>query len=101
MDVLTTPLPLWYTYPDKEHHKLMAYQFPPELAELVEKHLTTGEYSSEDEVLLDAMRSLESQRDDWAAIEESLTTLEQGDQGVSLDEAFDTIRKRHNIPQDA
>jgi Arc/MetJ-type ribon-helix-helix transcriptional regulator len=79
----------------------MAYRFPPELAELVEKHLATGEYSSEDEVLLHAMRSLEAQRDDWAAIEKSLTTLEQGDQGVSLNEAFDTIRKGHNIPQDA
>ncbi len=50
----------------------MAYQFPAELAELVEKHLASGEYSSEDEVLLDAMRSLEAQREDWTAIEEGL-----------------------------
>ena len=79
----------------------MSYQFPPELDKLVKQQMAIGSYDSEDDLLLTALRTLEDDRADWAAVEESLNTLGEGEQGVSLQEAFDTVRQRHNIPQDA
>ncbi len=79
----------------------MSYQFPPELSKLVKQHMAVGEFDSEDDLLLLALRTLEEKEADWIAVEESLSTLDQGEQGVSLQEAFDTVRHRHNIPQDA
>lgn len=37
----------------------MAYQFPPDVERLVRDHMSQGGYSSEDEVLRDALRALE------------------------------------------
>jgi hypothetical protein len=61
----------------------------------------SGVYGSEDELLLAALQALENGQADWAAVEESLKTLDEGDQGHSLEDAFDIVRRRHNIPQDA
>ena len=72
----------------------MSYQFPPELDQLVKQQMAAGNFASEDELLLSALRALEDEQADWAAIEESLSTLERGEQGVSLDEAFDIIRSQ-------
>ena len=77
------------------------YNFPPQLNQLVQKQLDTGEYSSEDEVLLAALESLDAGASDWAAVKESLDTLEAGDNGVSLQEAFEEVRRRHGITVDA
>ena len=79
----------------------MTHQFPPEIDELIRKQMATGQYESEDQLLIDALRSLESEQQEWLAIKESLDTLDQGEQGVSLDEAFESVRTKHNIPQDA
>ena len=86
----------------------MSYQFPPELDKLVKLQLAAGNFNSEDELLMVALRTLEDEQADWTAVEESLDSLEhreqglgQGEQGVSLEEAFDIVRQRHNIPQDA
>ena len=75
----------------------MTYQFPPDLDELIQKQMATGEYHNEDELLRDALRSLETQRTEWHAIKEGLRTLDAGNQGVSLDEAFRQIRERNGI----
>lgn len=37
----------------------MSYQFPPDLGRLVHERLASGNYASEDEILLHAMRALE------------------------------------------
>jgi Arc/MetJ-type ribon-helix-helix transcriptional regulator len=37
----------------------MGYQFPPNLERLVQERMTTGQYRSEEELLLDAMVALE------------------------------------------
>ena len=37
----------------------MACQFPPEVDQLVKRQLASGQYGSEDDVLLDALRSLQ------------------------------------------
>ena len=37
----------------------MAYQFPPDVEELIKAQLETGEYESEDDVIRDAHQALE------------------------------------------
>ena len=75
----------------------MSYQFPPDVDELVRKQMETGDYGAEDDVLREALRSLSERRDDWAAIQEGLKTLDEGHSGVSLDEAFRQVRERNNV----
>jgi Arc/MetJ-type ribon-helix-helix transcriptional regulator len=36
----------------------MSYRFPPDVARLVQDHLASGDYASEDEVLRDALQAL-------------------------------------------
>lgn len=79
----------------------MSYQFPPRVDELVKKQLEAGNYTSEDEVLLAALQSLEGEQEDWAAVSEALESLEHGEQGLSLGEAFESVRRKHGIPADA
>ena len=79
----------------------MSYPFPLDVAELVQKQLATGEYVSEDEVLRDALRTLDAEREEWAALQAGLATLDEGNRGVSIEAAFDSIRAKHNIPADA
>jgi len=84
-----------------EANNNMTYQFPPDVDEFVQKQLATGEYVSEDEILRDALRALDAERQEWAAIQEGLATLELGHEGVSLQEAFDAIRAKYHVPADA
>ena len=65
------------------------YEFPPSVDNLLQKQLATGEYGSTKEVLIAALESLEPQNTDWEAVKESLDTLDAGEAGVSIDEAFD------------
>ncbi len=41
----------------------MAYQFPPDVEELVRRQMQSGEFASEEEVLREALRVLEQSRD--------------------------------------
>lgn len=77
------------------------YDFPPQLDELLQEQLSSGEYASEDDVLLAALQSLQATSDDRAAVREALDTLDAGEQGVSLQEAFDEVRRRNNVTSDA
>ena len=76
----------------------MPYEFPPQVDELLQRQLETGEYASEDEVLVAALEALQSQTDDWQAVREALDTLDAGNPGVSLDDAVAEIRRRNNAP---
>ena len=40
----------------------MSYQFPPDLQKLVHEQMTSGAYGSEDEVLREALKALQDQR---------------------------------------
>ena len=42
----------------------------------------------------------QAEQEDWAAVSEALDTLEQGEQGLSLEEAFEAVRRNHGIPTD-
>jgi Arc/MetJ-type ribon-helix-helix transcriptional regulator len=73
------------------------YKFPPAVRDLVQKQLASGQFLTEDEVLLAALQTLETESEDWLAVREALDSLEAGDRGMSLQDAFDEVRKRHSI----
>lgn len=77
----------------------MTYQFPPELDELVKRQLDSGQYDTEDAVLIAAMHSLEQQQADLAAIREGIEDMEAG-RVRTLREFDREFRKKKNIPQD-
>ena len=73
------------------------YQFPSQISDLLQRHLSSAQYRDEDEVLLAALHSLTTEEQEWQAVNAALTTLEQGAPGVSLDEAFAVVRRRHQV----
>ena len=77
--------------------EMTEYNFPPAVSDLVQKQLASGQFATEDEVLLAALQTLETESEDWLAVREALDSLEAGDRGMSLQDAFDQVRKRHSI----
>lgn len=75
----------------------MTYMVPPDVAAIIEAHVKSGRYASEEEVLRDALHALGDAQDDddWAAIEEALAERDAGAQGVSVEEAFRIVRERN------
>ena len=72
-------------------------ELSPQLEALLQKQLASGDYATKEDVLLAALQSLDSQSEDWAAVNEALQTLEAGDPGLSLDEAVQEVRRRNNV----
>ena len=75
----------------------MGHQFSSEVNRLVQQHMATGHYASEDDLLVEALHTLTDERRELAAIQEGIDSLERGEQGLSLDEAFDAVRRKHNV----
>lgn len=75
----------------------MAYQLPPDVQHSVTTWIASGRYSSEEEVLRDALRALNDEQDDGAAIDEALIDLEQGDPGIGVRQVFQELREQHGI----
>jgi len=76
----------------------MPEPFPKDLQQFVDNELASGRYDSTDDLVVAGLRLL--QRDQQEAVEgikEGLAEMERGG-GIPLDEAFDEIRERHNIP---
>ncbi len=72
----------------------MPYSFPPDVNELVCAHMSSGKYSSEDELLRVALQALSEEEEDLAAVRESIDDWHAGGLGVPLDAAFAGIRRR-------
>lgn len=70
----------------------MPYPFPSDVQQLVESHLASGRYSTEDDVLRDALRALADEEDDLVAVREAIDEWRAGDEGTPLTEAFDQVR---------
>ena len=79
----------------------MTFPFPPDLQEFVRDQLASGKYASEEELLRDAFQALAEEEEDLAAVREAVGQWQAGDPGVPLDEAFETIRRKHGIPREA
>jgi Arc/MetJ-type ribon-helix-helix transcriptional regulator len=70
----------------------MSLNLPPDVQQLVQDRLATGNYSSEEEVLRVALLSLaDEESDDLLAIQEAIAEMEAGAELIPLEEAFRRI----------
>jgi Arc/MetJ-type ribon-helix-helix transcriptional regulator len=69
----------------------MPYSFPPVVAALVQQQMATGRFSSEDQVLREALERLADDTiesdEDLPAILEGLEEVDRGVAGIPLEEA--------------
>ena len=72
----------------------MPYSFPVDVQQLIQEQMASGKFASEDDLLREALSALCEEEADLAAIREALDELADGDEGLPLDEAFDTIRQQ-------
>ena len=77
----------------------MAYAFPPPLDEFVKRQMAAGDYASEDELLLDALKALAQHNEDLAAIGAGIDDLEAG-RVRPLEAVADEIRHKHGFSAD-
>ncbi len=84
------PTCLWHPLTPFRHHgtlyteeKFVAYQFPPDVGKLVQEHMASGQYASQDELLRDAMRALRRHNEEIAAIQAGIDDMEAGRRGNS------------------
>ena len=85
----------------------MAYQFPPDVEELIKRQIAVGAYDSEDDLIRDALKALDEQNavlinEDQAVIDgirRGLADMKEGrfQSVVEFDAEFCS---KHNIPQD-
>ena len=75
----------------------MAQQFSPAVEQLIRDRMASGRYGSEEELLVEALQALGESEEDLKAIEEGLSSLDGGEEGVPLAEAFNRLRKKHQI----
>lgn len=72
------------------------YGISPAVSQLIEQQLATGRFRNEDELLEVALQRLKDDGDDWPAIKVALATLDAGEVGLPLKEAFQEVRQRHS-----
>ena len=70
----------------------MGYQFPADIQERIGARMASGEYRTEDDLLRDALLALDDRQEDLAAVREAIDDWRAGDEGVPLDDAFDSLR---------
>ena len=75
----------------------MTQQLPPILRQLIQDKMASGRYASEEELLVQALQALDENDEELKAIEDGLSSIDRGEEGVSLDDAFDRLRKKHQI----
>jgi putative addiction module CopG family antidote len=63
-----------------------------DVQQLIADHLASGRYANQDEVLRDALLTLREVDDEVAAIQSAIDEWRSGDHGVTLDEAFASVR---------
>ena len=73
----------------------MAYGFPPDVEKLVKEHIMAGDYTSEDEVLRDALRLFgEFKARHEQLLSEVRTGLDQADRGLTRPLDIDALIDR-------
>lgn len=78
----------------------MAYQFPSDVAKSIRERMSEGNYSSEDDLLRDALEALAARNADLAAIQAGIEDMEAGRTRPLADVAND-IRRKHGWTSDA
>ena len=75
----------------------MTLNISPSVEQLFRDKMSTGQYASEDELLVEALQSLSESDKELKGIEEALASLRSGEKGGTVDEAFDRLYQRHGI----
>jgi len=76
----------------------MSYTLPPDLQSLLQKHLTLGKYTNEEDVLRDALLALEDRQAILEDIRIGIDDLQAG-RGTPLEDIDAQLREKHNIPR--
>ena len=79
----------------------MAFPLPPDLQAFVRERMASGKYVSEEALLREAFQALAEEEEDLSAVREAVSEWQAGDRGVPLDEAVESIRRKHGISGDA
>lgn len=78
----------------------MPYAFPPDVQRQINERMASGRYATEDEVLRDAFESLAWEERELKAVMQAVEALDNGDEGLPLDAAFDQLRQKHGVRGD-
>jgi antitoxin ParD1/3/4 len=79
----------------------MPQTLPPDLQDFVDRELATGRYRTTEEIVIAGLRLLQRDRQEaLEGIREGLAESERGE-GIPLDEAFERLRAKHNVPPEA
>lgn len=70
----------------------MSYPFSADLQQHIQSRLSSGGYATEEDLLRDALRALDEEEEDLAAVRQAVAELRAGDDGLPLKAAFDEIR---------
>ena len=79
----------------------MTLPFSPAVQQRIQEKMATGMFSSEDELLLCALKALDIEMEELSAIQAGLDYLERGDPGAPLDDAFNDLRRQYGLPSEA
>ncbi len=72
-------------------------QLSESVQQLIQKKMASGKYDSEDELVREALESLDAEDEELHAIQDSLDDLDRGEEGLPLDEVFANLRAKHSI----
>ena len=75
----------------------MAHQFSPAVEQLIQERMASGQYASEEDLLLCALHSLADSEEELRAIREGLESVDRSDEGAPLDDAFGRLREKYQI----
>ena len=73
----------------------MTNHFSADVEERVQARMATGRYASEDDVLRDALDTLDAVEADAREIQVAIDAVKEGDSPVPLNQAFDALRKKY------
>ena len=75
----------------------MSQSLPEDVQQFVDRELASGRYHSADDLMVEGLRLLQREREEAVAgINEGLAEMDRGE-GIPLDEAFDQLRRKHDI----
>jgi putative addiction module CopG family antidote len=75
----------------------MPYSFPDDVQALMGEQLASGKYNCEDEVLRAALQALAEEDEDFEAVQKALAGWRGGEQGISVVETFEMLRRKHGL----
>jgi len=77
----------------------MQERLTPEVDQLIREQMATGQYASENDLILQAIQALRWQEQEVAAIQDGVDDMEAG-RVIALRDFDRDFRTRHNIPRD-